>query len=99
MYHNDKRLRSWTPLCKTKAGKRGDTKVALTTSPAMEHRGKDKRDKAAVKADKICKIVDVNECECVCECIECPSEMARVSFRHPEALLLHCASHCFSGSV
>lgn len=63
----------------------------------MQHiRGKDS-DKAAVKAAKICKIVDVNEC--VCECIECPSEMVRVCFRRPEALLLHCASHCFSGSV
>lgn len=35
------------------------------TSPLMEHiRGKDS-DKAAVKAAKICKIVDVNECACV----------------------------------
>lgn len=60
----------------------------------MEHiRGKDS-DKAAVKAAKICKIVVVNECV-----NECPSEMVCVCFRRPEALLLHCASLCFSGSV
>lgn len=58
MYHNDKWLSSQAPPCK--ATRKG--KVTLDCSPLNKHiRGKDS-DKAAVKAAKMCKIEDVNEC-------------------------------------